>query len=61
MFPIFGHQNRGSGSILTKNSGSKSALKPLKIHNTGANKGQTVARLALYFPKDGDSLWVSTL
>ncbi len=39
-FPIFGHQNRASGSVsgstLTKNagSGSGSAFKPMRIRNT---------------------------
>jgi hypothetical protein len=37
-FPIFGHQNPGfgSGSALTKNAGSGSALKPMRIPNTGS-------------------------
>ncbi len=38
-FPIFGHQNPGSGyvsgSTLTKNAGSGSAFKPRRIQNTG--------------------------
>jgi hypothetical protein len=35
-FPIFGHQNPGSrsGSALTKNAGSGSKLKPMRIHIT---------------------------
>jgi hypothetical protein len=31
---IFGDQNTGSGSALTKNAESGSALKPMWIHNT---------------------------
>jgi hypothetical protein len=33
-FQNFGHQNTGSGSTLTKNAGSGSALKHMRIHHT---------------------------
>jgi hypothetical protein len=44
-FLIFGHQNPGSGFALTKNAGSGSALKLMRIHNTDIyNKKKLIAR-----------------
>ncbi len=48
--PVFGHQNPGSGSGLTKNAGSGSALKPMRIYNTDFYSPRKKHHMSYSFP-----------
>jgi hypothetical protein len=44
-FAIFGHQNLGSVTAVTKNAGSGFAIKLMRIQNTAAKKKERVKNI----------------